>query len=453
MMRRSPRWNLCGIMIGMVHKILVIGSGAREHAIVRALGRSQQEKEIYCLASNMNPGIAEICDELTVGNINGPNFVMSYAKETRATLAIIGPENPLAQGVADALWGAGVKTVGPKKDMAQLETSKAFTRDLLKAYNIPGGPKYQTFNSMDGVVGFLNELGENYVVKYDGLAGGKGVKVAEDHLHTHNEAIAYCNELVDGGGKFVIEEKFVGEEFSLMSFCDGNNLKHMPAVQDHKRANEGDKGPNTGGMGTYSDANHSLPFLTDNDIADAHEINIQTIKAVKDKFGEGYKGILYGGFMATANGVKLIEYNARFGDPEAMNVLSLLESDFIDICYGIAYGTLDQINVRFANKATVCKYAVPEGYPDSPVKGEPIDVSGISNPDGLFYASVDIQNGQLVEAGSRTIAVVGMADSISEAEAVAEKEMSSVKGPLYHRTDIGTDEVVQKRVDHMSSLR
>ena len=238
-----------------------------------------------------------------------------------------------------------------------------------------------------------------------------------------------------------------------MSFCDGETLKHMPAVQDHKRAYEGDTGPNTGGMGTYSDANHSLPFLTKDDIAEAHEINIKTAKAVKDKFGEGYKGILYGGFMATASGVKLIEYNARFGDPEAMNVLSLLESDFIELCHGIADGTLKNMNVSFENKATVCKYAVPEGYPDNPVKGEPIDVSGISNTDGLFYASVDIQNGKLVEAGSRTVAVVGVADTISKAESIAEKEVSSVSGPLFHRTDIGTDEVIQKRINHMKLIQ
>ena len=437
----------------MENKILVIGSGAREHAIVRALDRSEQDKKIYCLASNMNPGIAERCDELTVGNINDPQFVMKYAKETGTSLAIIGPENPLANGVSDSLWSAGVKVVGPKKDLAQLETSKAFTRDLLKEYDIPGGPKYKTFNSMNGVADFLNELGENYVVKYDGLAGGKGVKVAGEHLHSHNEALGYCQELVNSDGEFVIEEKFIGEEFSLMSFCDGDNLKHMPAVQDHKRAYEGDTGPNTGGMGTYSDANHSLPFLTDNDISEAHEINISTAKAVKDKFGVGYKGILYGGFMATASGVKLIEYNARFGDPEAMNVLSLLESDFIEICNAIAENTLDKVDVRFANKATVCKYAVPEGYPDSPVKGEPIDVSEIENPDGLFYASVDIQNGQLVEAGSRTVAIIGMADSISDAESIAEKEVSSISGPLFHRTDIGTDDVIQKRIDHMRELR
>ena len=437
----------------MAKKILVIGSGAREHAIVRALDRSPQEKEIYCLASNMNPGIAELCDEILIGNFNDPNFVASYATETGIILAIIGPENPLASGVADALWEAGVKVVGPKKDLAQLETSKAFARDLLNEYDIPGGPKYQTFNSMGGVAEFLYELGENYVVKYDGLAGGKGVKVSGEHLHSHGEALAYCKELVDKNGEFVIEGKFIGEEFSLMSFCDGDTLKHMPAVQDHKRAYEGDTGPNTGGMGTYSDANHSLPFITDDEISQAHEINIKTAKAVNDKFGEGYKGILYGGFMATTNGVKLIEYNARFGDPEAMNVLSLLESDFIEICNGIAGGTLDKIDVQFLKKATVCKYAVPEGYPNNPVKGEPIDISGISNPDGLFYASVDFKGTNLVESGSRTIAVVGIADTISEAEKIAEKEVSSIAGPLFHRTDIGTDDVIQKRIDHMKSLR
>ena len=440
-------------MTGMVNKILVIGSGAREHAIVRALNRSHQEKEIFCIASNMNPGIAELCDELLIGNFNDPDFVVNYTNEIGVTLAIIGPENPLENGVADALWSVKVKVVGPKKDLAKLETSKAFTRDLLKEYDIPGGPKYRTFDSMNGVVEFLNELGENYVVKYDGLAGGKGVKVSGEHLHSHDEALAYCQELTDKGDEFVIEEKFIGEEFSLMSFCDGDTLKHMPAVQDHKRAYEGDTGPNTGGMGTYSDANHSLPFLTEDDIAEAHQINIQTAKAVKDKFGEGYQGILYGGFMATANGVKLIEYNARFGDPEAMNVLSLLESDFIEICNGIADGSLNKVDVHFSNKATVCKYAVPEGYPNKPVKDEQIDISTIKNPDGLFYASVNIQNGKLVEAGSRTVAIVGMANSISNAEKIAEKEVSAIAGPLFHRSDIGTDMVIQKRINHMKSIR
>ena len=434
-------------------KILLIGSGAREHAIARALNRSLHEKEIYCLASNMNPGIAELCHELTVGNINDSEFIVNHANEVGASLAIVGPENPLATGVADTLWDAGIKVVGPKKNLAQIETSKTFTRNLLEEYNIPGGPKYKTFNSMSGVLKFLNVLGENYVVKYDGLAGGKGVKVSGDHIYSHNEALAYCQELVDKDGEFVIEEKFIGQEFSLMSFCDGETLKHMPAVQDHKRAYEGDTGPNTGGMGTYSNADHSLPFLTNEDIAEAQAINMATAKALKNKFGEGYKGVLYGGFMATVDGVKLIEYNARFGDPEAMNVLPLLDADFIEICNSIADGTLNSVDVQFQNKATVCKYAVPEGYPDKPVKGKPIDISNVVNTDDLFYASVDIQNGQLVEAGSRTVAVVGIANTISEAEKIAENEISAVEGPLFHRTDIGSMQLVNKRVEHMDSLR
>ena len=437
----------------MVHKILVIGSGAREHATVRALNLSPQKKEIYCLATNMNPGIAKICDKLTVGNINDPKFIVSYAQEIGCVLTIIGPENPLANGVANALWDVCIKVVGPKKDLAQLETSKAFTRDLLKEYDIPSGPKYETFGSMDGVEDFLNMLGENYVVKYDGLAGGKGVKVSGDHLHSHEKALAYCQELVDKSGKFVIEEKFVGEEFSLMSFCDGKSLKHMPIVQDHKRAYEGDSGPNTGGMGTYTDSNHLLPFLNTDDVNEAKMINEATINALRDKYDDKYKGILYGGFMATRDGVKLIEYNARFGDPEAMNVLSLLKTDFIDICFGITNCELDKIQVQFKKQATVCKYTVPEGYPDNPIKGQSININNITNLDQLYYASVDIENGQLIESGSRTMAVVGIADTISEAEVFAERDVSSIIGPLFHRKDIGKDFLIKKRIDNMNLLR
>ena len=238
---------------------------------------------------------------------------------------------------------------------------------------------------MDGVSEFLQKLGNDYVVKFDGLAGGKGVKVSGEHLTNNNDAIDYCQEIIDSGGKFVIEEKFVGEEFSLMSFCDGKSLKHMPIVQDHKRAYEGDSGPNTGGMGTYTDINHSLPFLTIEDVNQAKEMNKATINALAKKFNESYKGILYGGFIATADGVKLIEYNARLGDPEAMNVLSLIETDFIDICCAITDGTLDKINVQFNKQATVCKYVVPEGYPENPVKGEPVDISNVDNLDNLHY--------------------------------------------------------------------
>ena len=433
--------------------ILLLGSGAREHAIARALACSPQNPAIACLAANKNPGIQKLAEQFKVGSISDPKSVVSFAQKCCAKLAIIGPEAPLEAGVADALWNAGIPTVGPKKAHAQIETSKGFTRDLLAKYNIPGGPLYRRFDSLDGVAEFLEELGEDYVVKYDGLMGGKGVKVSGDHLHSHDEALDYCTELVNRGGSFVVEEKLIGEEFSLMSFCDGEHLAHMPPVQDHKRAYEGDEGPNTGGMGSYSDADHSLPFLTDDDISHAQKINETTAQALKKEFSEGYKGVLYGGFIATADGVKLIEYNARLGDPEAMNVLPLLESDFVEVCHGIVNGNLDERNVSFSRRATVCKYAVPEGYPDSPVKGEPIDVSSVTDTSQLYYASVDMKDGTLIEAGSRTVAYVGIAGSLVKAEAKAGAEISKVRGPLFHRTDIGTTELIQKRVEHMQTLR
>ena len=401
----------------------------------------------------MNPGIAELCDEIIIDDINNPQNAGRYAKEINATLAIIGPENPLANGVSDILWDLGIPTIGPKKNLAQIEVSKSFTRNLQKTYQIPGAPVYKYFKSMEGVSAFLKKLGENYVVKYDGLAGGKGVKVSGDHLKNHHDAIEYCDNLIQKGSTFLIEEKFIGEEFSLMSFCDGTNIKHMPAVQDHKRAYDGDLGPNTGGMGSYSDQNHSLPFLKDSDIKEAQNINRETLKALKEHFKEDYKGILYGGFMATANSIKLIEYNARFGDPEAMNVLSILKTDLVEICEHIINGSLDKIDIQFENKATVCKYAVPEGYPDNPIKNESIDVSKVKNSDLLYYASVDIKDGVLVESGSRTIATVGISNSIFSAEKIAEESISCVEGPLFHRTDIGTSLLIEKRKNNMDSLR
>jgi len=437
----------------MKNKILIIGSGAREHAITKAINQSPQNKKIYCLGSNMNPGIAEFCEEIIIDNINNPEIISNYARKIKATLAIIGPENPLENGVADILWTNNIPVIGPKKNLAKIETSKAFTRKLQKDYNIPGAPKYKFFNNLNGIKSFLKELGENYVVKHDGLAGGKGVKVSGDHLENHHEAINYCKDLINKNSTFIIEEKFIGEEFSLMSFSDGKNLKHMPAIQDHKRAYDGDLGPNTGGMGTYSNFDHSLPFLNEDEIKQAHFINNATLKALKKECKGEYKGILYGGFMATKNGVKLIEYNARFGDPEAINVLSILKTDFIDLCKNIINGTLNKIDIKFEKKATVCKYSVPKGYPEKPIKNMPINISKIKNKDSLFYASVDIKKGALVESGSRTIAVVGKAHSISKAEKIAEKEISSISGPLFHRKDIGTESVIEKRIQHMKSLR
>ena len=246
--------------IVMGGKILIIGSGAREHAILKSLSNSKAENELFCVGTNLNPGISQICKEIVIKDINNTSLITRYAKDRKISLAIVGPENPLEAGISNELLDIGIQVIGPKKELAQIETSKTFTRNLLNEYNIPGGPKYKSFKSLVGASEFLEHLGDDYVVKYDGLAGGKGVKVSGEHLLSKEDALQYCHEIVKKGGSFLIEEKFIGEEFSLMSFSDGVSLKHMPLVQDHKRAYENDLGPNTGGMGTYTDANHSLPF-------------------------------------------------------------------------------------------------------------------------------------------------------------------------------------------------
>lgn len=433
---------------------LLIGSGAREHAIARTLHRSFQPGDVlYCFGNSVNPGILALAECYQTGDVSNIEKILWFCQHTKFEFAIIGPEAPLAQGVADKLWQHGIPVVGPKQALAQLETSKTFTRNLFQKYNIPASAHYKSFDSLNGVEAFLKILGDAYVIKADGLMGGKGVKVAGDHLENHDQALEYCQYLLDNKSTFLIEEKLIGQEFSLISFCDGEHLAHMPAVQDHKRAFENDTGPNTGGMGTYSDANHRLPFLTADDILAAQRLNEQVAHAVKSECGDAYQGILYGGFMATKTGVNVIEYNARFGDPEAINLLTLLESDFIAICKAIITGTLNQDMVKFSSLASVCKYLVPEGYPDHAIKGQEIFVNAKADQSKLLYGAVHLDDGKLIETGSRTIAVIATAKTISEAEQLVEAEIQHIRGPLFHRRDIGTPAIIDKRIQAMRELR
>jgi phosphoribosylamine--glycine ligase len=438
----------------MKERILIIGSGAREHAIAAALARSSQHPELICWGSTRNPGIAQLCAAYEVGSVTDAVSIATFACEQSATLAVIGPEAPLAAGVADSLWAAGIPVVGPTKSLARIESSKAFTRDLLEKYNIPGNPFFQRFTSLDGVDEILARFPNQHVIKDDGLAGGKGVKVCGDHLLSLADSLEFCRELTAHGHPFVVEEKLEGEEFSLLSFCDGNTLRHMPAVQDHKRAYDGDKGPNTGGMGSYSDADHKLPFLNDADIAAARAINERVANALAQECGAPYRGILYGGFMATRDGVRLIEYNARFGDPECLNLLTLLETDFVAICRAIVEGTLDALPVSFAHKASVCKYVVPEGYPEHARIGDAVKPP-TQLPDGvtLYLGSVDLHADALLAAGSRTLAIVATATTITQAEVLCESVTAQVPGRFFHRADIGTQAAIARRIDHMNQLR
>jgi len=434
-------------------KILLIGSGAREHAIAEALMRSEHDVELFVFGATKNPAIADIASGYLVGNVCDKLAIRNFALEIEPDFGIVGPEAPIEAGVVDMLLGIDVHCASPLQTVGRLESSKGFTRNLLTKYGIQGNPDYKVFHDSEGLREFFEKLGDDYVVKADGLKGGKGVKVSGDHLCGIEEGVAYAMECLEDCGRVVVEEKLVGQEFSLMSFCDGVHTVEMPAVQDHKRAYNGDRGPNTGGMGTYSDANHSLPFLEPSDIEAASKITAEVAKALFEETGSYFKGVMYGGFIATASGVRLIEYNARFGDPEAMNVLPLLKTDFVDLCEAIISGELDKLDVEFEKKATVCKYVVPKGYPDEPVKGEKIEVGKIPAGVRTYFASVDSKKDGLYLGGSRAVAFVGIANTLAEAEKLASSAVQCVKGPVFFRTDIGKKELIDTRVEMMKKLR
>ncbi len=432
-------------------RILLLGHGAREHVIAEALKRNP-EAELFSYMKSKNPGIAKLSEEIELGEYNDLEKIKNFAKKNEVNFAFIGPEDPLNEGVVDSLKEVSIESIGPTKALAKLETSKSFTRNLLEKYKIDGNPKFKIFTkeNFDEINDFLNEI-ESVVVKPDGLTGGKGVKVQGDHFNTKEEALKYCEEILKTHPSVLVEEKLDGEEFSLQCLTDGKTVIATPPVQDHKRAFEDDKGPNTGGMGSYSCEDHSLPFLKKEHVEEALKITKQVAQSIYLETGEYYKGVMYGGFILTKNGLKLLEYNARFGDPEAMNVLPLLKTDLTTICEAIITQELERFKVESEKKATVCKYVVPKGYPDNPVK-EKIEVTG-SQEANLYYASVDEKNNELFMTGSRAIALLGIGDNLEEAEQIAEKATENIKGNVFHRKDIGTKALIDKRINHMQNLK
>lgn len=432
-------------------RILLIGSGAREHILAKKLTESPQKPEVLVFGSSLNPGIKKLVHVYHVGDLMDNAAIVNFARENQPDFAVVGPEAPIANGVVDELIKINVPSASPTQKMGQLESSKGFTRELLLKHHIEGNPRFQVFNSEEGLMAFAQDLGE-IVVKADGLHGGKGVLVQGDHFETLEQGVAEALKFIESDGQVVIEEKLVGQEFSLMSFVDGEHVVDMPTIQDHKRAFEGDTGPNTGGMGTYSTPPR-LPFLKPEEVQAAHDITIKVAQAMQAELGDPFIGIMYGGFMITKNGVRLIEYNARFGDPEAMNALTLLETDLVAIFKAQIDGTLDQLDIQFKDQATVCKYVVPEGYPTNPVKGERIVLGEIPAGVDYYLASVDQVENDLVMLGSRAIAFVATADSTDEAEQLVEKAIANIKGPVFHRKDIGTKELIQKRVEMMEGFR
>ncbi|MAH07557.1 phosphoribosylamine--glycine ligase [Candidatus Pacearchaeota archaeon] len=439
-----------------MYKVLLIGKSARIDCIADALRRSHGSPQLYALSEVENPGLREKVEELKTGYTDRLEDIREVANKVKPDFAVIGPEEPLAVGAVDVLSEEfGIPCIGPGKSLARLESSKLFTRELLSKYDIPGNPDYRIFRDIEGIESYLHTVGE-FVVKPDGLTGGKGVKVFGEHLHSIDEALQYSRELFhEKHQAVVIEEKLEGEEFSLQSLCDGQHVVDMVVAQDHKRAYDGDTGPNTGGMGSYSCKEHDLPFISKEHIQEASEINSAVARALREEVGSEYKGVLYGGFMFTKKGLRLIEYNARFGDPEVMNVLPLLKTDFMDVCEAILNGTLDRTPIEFERKATVCKYVVPEGYPDDPIRGARINMSEVPSPSDelrMFYGAVYKEQDELYMTGSRAVAFVGIGDDLEAAEQIAEDAVNKVIGPVRHRRDIGTYPLIQKRIDHIEEI-
>ena len=437
--------------------VLLIGNGAREHALAEAIVRSRHHPRLYAFMKNNNPGIAGLCSATAAGSYGDLEDICDKARFWSIDFAVIGPEDPLDKGVVDALRAIGIPAIGPTRSLARLETSKTFTRDLLARYGIPGNPRFQNFSSLDGVERFLDTMEES-VLKPDGLTGGKGGLDKIDHFKDKAEALALCKDMLSEHASLMIEEKLEGEEFSLQCISDGKMVLATPAVQDHKRRFADDRGPNTGGMGSYSDGNHMLPFLEPEDVAQGLAITRRVADALLRETGEPYRGVMYGGFMATRNGVRLLEYNARFGDPEAMNILPLLKTDFVDLCRAVIDGALDRLPVEFERQATVCKYIVPRGYglpkdhPDAGSTSAEIAIGDVG-PARLYYSSVDQKMDGLHMTTSRAIAVVGIADTLEAAEKIAEDAVTAVRGPVAHRADIGTAALIEKRVRHMAQIR
>ena len=430
--------------------VLVVGGGGREHAIAAAIAQSRKDPVIFAVMAKKNPGISRLCQDFLLEKETDVKKIVDYATANNIDLAFIGPEAPLAAGLADALEDIGIGVVGPRKAVAQIEFDKAWARNFMRKHGIEGCPVFEVFTEKGPMFDFIAKLG-NVAIKPAGLTGGKGVKVMGDQLPSVKDAQEYAAQLL-GSGSVVVEENLVGEEFTLQAFVDGEHLAFSPTVQDHKRAFENDLGPNTGGMGTYTDAGEILPFLRAEDVDQAKRIMQHTVKGLYTETGVKYKGVLYGQFMVTKNGPRVIEFNARFGDPEAMNVLPLLETDIVDVMSAVVGGTLDKLAVKFSKKATVCKYAVPAGYPDNPSKDKEVSVGDIGDA-LVFYASVYEENNKIYTTGSRAIAVVGIADSIAKAEKKAQEALDNIIGDLHSRRDIGTTSLIQKRIDHMNKIR
>ena len=413
-------------------KVLVVGGGGREHAICVTLAKSPKVDKIWCAPGN--GGIANVAECVDIKATDIEKMV-AFAKEVQPDLVMVAPDDPLALGMVDAMEEAGLRAFGPKKNAAIIEGSKSFAKDLMHKYNIPTAG-YAVFENSADAIAYIKEQSAPIVVKADGLALGKGVTVAM----TEDDAIAAVKDAIDGGAfggagaRVVIEEDLTGPEVSVLAFVDGKHLKTMPSAQDHKRAYDHDEGPNTGGMGAFSPSR----FYTDDIAKTCMETIFQPTVEAMAKEGRPFKGVLYFGLMLTPKGPKVIEYNARFGDPETQAVLSRLDSDLFDIFNAVIDEKLDEIDIQWADNAACCVCMASGGYPKAYEKGKEITGLGDVTDSFVFHAGTKVQDGKMLTAGGRVLGVTATAPTLDEAIRKAYADVKKIHfDGAHYRTDIG----------------
>ncbi|WP_163853344.1 phosphoribosylamine--glycine ligase [Paenibacillus elgii] len=418
-------------------RILVVGGGGREHAICWALKKSPKVTELYCAPGN--GGIASVAECVPM-QVNQFEEIAQFAIDHTIDLVVIGPDDPLSEGIVDHLEAKGLTVFGPRQNAAIIEGSKVFTKQLLRKYNIPTAA-YESFERYEDAVAYLRQQQAPIVIKADGLAAGKGVVVAQtlDEAEKALHDIMVAKVFGESGNQVVIEEFLTGQEMSILSFVDGETVCPMVPAQDHKAVYDNDKGPNTGGMGTYSPLPHIPQAVIDESI---ETIIKPTAKAMVAE-GRPFRGVLFAGLMLTPNGPKTIEFNARFGDPETQVVLPRLKTDLLDIFLAAVNGRLDQMEIEWSEEAAVCVILASEGYPASYPKGLPIEGLEDVQESIVFHAGTAVKEGAIVTNGGRVLGVTALGHDIAEARAKAYADADRIRFQGKHnRTDIAKKALV-----------
>lgn len=435
----------------MTYKIVLVGGGGREDALARKL--FEDGAEIISIMPNDNPSIRSLSSETLVTQSMNTDLLVNYIKDKSPDLVFVGPDGYLETNLVDKLLLTEIKIASPSSEAFKIESSKIFMRQLMRRYGIQGNLKYDILDDEYNARVLLMDTGREFAIKPIGLTGGKGVKLTNLHFDSRADAVNYANEIIRRDRRVLIEEAVFGEEFSMQLFSDGSDVLFAPIAQDYKRLDEGDLGPNTGGMGSITDKDMRLPFITSSNYEKAKEISRKIVKSMYED-GQMFKGVMYVQFMQTPSGLKVIEVNGRLGDPEGINILTLLNGDSVDLLFRIANAEISGAKINFRKNATALKYLVPPGYGTDPVPGNlTVNLTGLPEHLKIYYSSV---NGSLTDVQmtkSRCLAIIGEGESIEEASDTVERNLWRVGGKFKMRHDIGTSEMLQKKIEAVKNLK